>query len=434
MTVHGLPYAGPGLYRCGVDERFNYKKEDTDDPSFIGIFCASCDQEIGYEDCPDCDADKEKKSASSGAEETDDDEEYVLHSVGERTVKIDEITLLDSRESDSEKFLALLLESSPEELQLLVVEHTDCWLTGDLCELDALLFEELGLRHCVVPSVMGAPNVSVETLIFATQLGSADADWASILAYAIMDSPAITSDVLQQTQVWNSDQAWELFLHPLVSVELAQSLENEYSFLDRSEPQDLISTIIETKLARASEKKVHDYFSLGEILYNEKIYSRALPILKAAADLGHNLAAEKTANCYSKLGYPELAVPYWEFCRTEGNHSANTNYANYLTSIGKNVDFALKLWREAADAGISHAAFNLGVWLKNSGEMAEGKIYLTKSGDLGYDDGYYVLAGIYYKAQDWENMNNSLAPLLEKGDKRAVTMQKAAQDQLKRNV
>ena len=37
----------------GVSE-FEYSEEDRKDPSFIGIFCGSCDQEIGYKDCPDC--------------------------------------------------------------------------------------------------------------------------------------------------------------------------------------------------------------------------------------------------------------------------------------------------------------------------------------------------------------------------------------------
>jgi TPR repeat protein len=95
------------------------------------------------------------------------------------------------------------------------------------------------------------------------------------------------------------------------------------------------------------------------------------------------------------------------------------------------LEFALKLWREAAEAGIPHAAFNLGVWLKNSGEVEEGKLYLKKAGELGYLDGYYVLAGVYYKEQNWASMNEFLAPLFEVGDKRAITMQEAAQKKLK---
>jgi hypothetical protein len=33
---------------------FNYTKQDLADKSFIGIFCEICDNEIGYEPCPDC--------------------------------------------------------------------------------------------------------------------------------------------------------------------------------------------------------------------------------------------------------------------------------------------------------------------------------------------------------------------------------------------
>ena len=40
--------------------QFEYSEDDRKDPSFIGIFCESCDQEIGYEDCPDCDEDESK--------------------------------------------------------------------------------------------------------------------------------------------------------------------------------------------------------------------------------------------------------------------------------------------------------------------------------------------------------------------------------------
>jgi TPR repeat protein len=95
------------------------------------------------------------------------------------------------------------------------------------------------------------------------------------------------------------------------------------------------------------------------------------------------------------------------------------------------LEFALRLWKEAAEAGIPQAAFNLGVWLKNSGDVEKGKLYLKKAGELGYLDGYFVLAGVFYKEEDWDSMDEFLAPLLEIGDKRAVTMQKAVQEKLK---
>ena len=36
-------------------KNFHYTKEDLSLPDFIGIYCMTCDQEIGYDDCPNCD-------------------------------------------------------------------------------------------------------------------------------------------------------------------------------------------------------------------------------------------------------------------------------------------------------------------------------------------------------------------------------------------
>ena len=38
----------------GYIDTFEYNEEDRNDPSFIGIFCAECDNEIGYDPCPNC--------------------------------------------------------------------------------------------------------------------------------------------------------------------------------------------------------------------------------------------------------------------------------------------------------------------------------------------------------------------------------------------
>lgn len=157
-------------------------------------------------------------------------------------------------------------------------------------------------------------------------------------------------------------------------------------------------------------------------LYEESRYEEAIAPLKQAADQGHLASAEKLANCYNRSGSPDLAVPYWEICRKANNHSANTNYAGYLKEFADKQDLAMQLWQSAADAGIPQAAFNLGVWLKNINRIEEGKIYLKKSGDLGYLDGYFVLAGIYYRAEVWVEAQEALAPLIAAQDQRALTM------------
>ena len=158
------------------------------------------------------------------------------------------------------------------------------------------------------------------------------------------------------------------------------------------------------------------------IYYDKSEYLRAIPFFKYAADNGSVIAAEKLANCYNRTDSTEMAIPYWEICRAEGNHSANTNYASYLKDHTNQQDLAMQLWRDAASAGIPQAAFNLGVWLKNLGKIEEGKVLLKKAGDLGYMDGYFVLAGIYYRNEEWDEAIDALSPLIEVADERADKM------------
>ena len=165
-----------------------------------------------------------------------------------------------------------------------------------------------------------------------------------------------------------------------------------------------------------------ELYDLAMVLYEESRYVEAISHFKEAADQGHLPSAEKLANCYNRSGQSELAVPYWEICRKANNHSANTNYAGYLKEFADKQDLAMQLWQSAADAGIPQAAFNLGVWLKNINRVEEGKVYLKKSGDLGYLDGYFVLAGIYYRAEEWVQAKEALDPLIALDDPRAQTM------------
>jgi tetratricopeptide (TPR) repeat protein len=165
-----------------------------------------------------------------------------------------------------------------------------------------------------------------------------------------------------------------------------------------------------------------EIFESGMELYNQSDYLGALPLLKQVADNGNLLAAEKVANCYKRSGDPESAVHYWEICRAAGNHSANTNYALYLKENTNQLDLAMKLWREASEAGIMQAAFNLGVWLKNLERVEEAKPLLEKAGDLGYLDGYFVLAGIHYYASEWDQAKKALEPLIAIDDPRAENL------------
>lgn len=161
-----------------------------------------------------------------------------------------------------------------------------------------------------------------------------------------------------------------------------------------------------------------ELFAKGMAYYDDSDYWNALPLLKEAADSGNLVAAEKVANCYKRTGEPELAVPYWEICRAAGNHSANTNYATYLNDVANQPELAIQLWRDASDAGIYQATFNLGVLLKNLGRIDEAKVLLKKAGDLGYLDGYFVLAGIHYHASQWDEAREALTPFASLKDER----------------
>lgn len=160
----------------------------------------------------------------------------------------------------------------------------------------------------------------------------------------------------------------------------------------------------------------------GLALYEASKFTDAIPFLKLAADNGNSIASEKLANCYKKTDQIEKAIPYWEFCMNQGNHASNTNYAAYLKTQPGQEKLAYQLWRDASEAGVAPAAFNLGVWLKQNGMIEEAIPYLNRSGELGYMDGFYVLAGVYLKSEQWELMLKALSPLVALRDKRALDM------------
>ena len=52
MYAHKLH--DPSRIGYKMTDEFKYDIDDTQDPAFIGIFCAICDNEIGYDPCPEC--------------------------------------------------------------------------------------------------------------------------------------------------------------------------------------------------------------------------------------------------------------------------------------------------------------------------------------------------------------------------------------------
>ena len=96
-----------------------------------------------------------------------------------------------------EDFNDFLLEATSLDLHSLAVKHTDCWSNQALCEEEEMLWDEGdNLDEVVFIRVVGAQNVSEQTLRYILECGSPNTEWRAVLSNAIMSSPAITSEIL----------------------------------------------------------------------------------------------------------------------------------------------------------------------------------------------------------------------------------------------
>jgi hypothetical protein len=126
--------------------------------------------------------------------------------------------------------------ASSDQLHELALEHLDCWgHYEERCDLENEIIEDFGSDEMIILRVIAAKNVTTKTLIAALDNGSPDGDWASNMSYAVMNSPAITKEVLLKIPAWNHEQAWWIINHELADREVIENLEVIGYYYDVSE-------------------------------------------------------------------------------------------------------------------------------------------------------------------------------------------------------
>jgi|LauGreSBDMM110SN_4_FD.fasta_scaffold118148_2 hypothetical protein len=131
-----------------------------------------------------------------------------------------------------EDFNDFLLKAESLELHSLAVKHADCWSNQELCEEEEMLWDEGDhLDEVVFIRVVGAQNVSEQTLKFILECGSPNTEWRAALSFAIMSSPAITSEILTlipvDDYVNDGEVAFEMFFHRLANLDVISHITSD---------------------------------------------------------------------------------------------------------------------------------------------------------------------------------------------------------------
>jgi hypothetical protein len=97
--------------------------------------------------------------------------------------------------------------------------------TLSFCKEDQMLWEESGdWGELIFIRVLLAKNMNIQTLKFALQVGSESTQSRAFLSLTLMDSPAITSELLLEIPVDDAiddkDTARQMFFHPLASIDV----------------------------------------------------------------------------------------------------------------------------------------------------------------------------------------------------------------------
>jgi hypothetical protein len=129
-----------------------------------------------------------------------------------------------------DEYDAYIKEATTEELHALLLEHAKCW-SEKICDMEREFIEEFtDLHEAIVIKVVGAKNVGTQTLGLALELGSADGEWANMLSYAVMYSPAIDKDTLLKTPALDHEQAWWIMNHDLADIDVIKNLDSTHGY------------------------------------------------------------------------------------------------------------------------------------------------------------------------------------------------------------
>jgi hypothetical protein len=141
-----------------------------------------------------------------------------------------------------EQLDSFIAEASASELHEVAIEHASCWETQEFCEADTFFYDETSeLGELIFTRVIGAPKVSTETLIFALGCASQSTWHRAYLSSVVMNSPAITVDILLQIPVDDliddAPVADELIFHPISNAAVVLRAIDQF-------PNNLINTLV----------------------------------------------------------------------------------------------------------------------------------------------------------------------------------------------
>lgn len=139
-------------------------------------------------------------------------------------------------------FNEFLESASSAELHALAIKHAECWATLSFCDVDQMLWDEAeDWGELVFTRVLVAPNVDSKTLQLAVETGSGDTWHRAFLSSTIMDSSAVTKEILLQIpaddMIDDVEVAEQLFFHSAASIDVLLYALDQY-------PNNLIDALI----------------------------------------------------------------------------------------------------------------------------------------------------------------------------------------------
>lgn len=138
-----------------------------------------------------------------------------------------------------EEFNEFMLSATSSQLHELALKHADCWATLQYCEEDQMLWDEAeDWGELIYTRVVGAPHISSATLEFVVNGGSENTWHRAYLSSTIMESPAITTEILLKISVDDYiddlETARQMFFHPLATIDVIKHVIEDYpEMIDR---------------------------------------------------------------------------------------------------------------------------------------------------------------------------------------------------------